>query len=221
MTAKLKVIPGFSIGVRENSAMRMMKLGRPICPNSKIEMELDRNGRLVPKERGPDVQNCQMEGRGWWDLCKERGHNPYFRTMTWYTPEDIIEEDDQGRLIKKGEQLIKHEVVAPNIAQVALALRINNGKGVQDAIEKKGYVRLNDIGYAEVCQFRNCQKPVGKGGSSRIYGNYCGQRHLALIAADAESIMLTQGALLPVDSKRAQRKRNAQLREVLIGAEQV
>jgi hypothetical protein len=214
----LKEIPGFSQGVRVNAAQRMVKLNRPICPNSKIEHEQDRNGRLVPKEKGPDTQNCQLTGGKWWEQCEALGHNPYFQTRVWYTFEDIIEEDDKGRLIKKGEQAIKHEVTAPNIAQVANTIRINNGRGVQDAMEKKGFRRLTEAGYKEVCQFRNCQKLVAPAGISRKYGSYCSLEHLQLIAADAESIMLTQGALLPVDSKRAQQKRAHQLREISVGA---
>lgn len=218
MAKALKKIPGFSQGVRANAAQRMVKLNRPICPNSKQEFERDRDGRLVPKEKGPDTQNCQLAGGRWWEACEEAGHNPYFATRTWYIPEDKLEEIEPGKWVKTGEYFIKHQEVVPNIAQVAINIRINNGRGAEDAIKNKGFRRLRDAGYEEVCQFRNCQKPVSPKGTSRKYGEYCSLEHLQLIAADAESIMLTQGALLPVDSKRAQQKREHQLREISVGA---
>jgi hypothetical protein len=217
--AKLEKIPGFSQGVRVNAAQRMIKLNRPICPNSKVEMEWDRNGKPVTKERGPDIQNCQMgEGR-WWERCEAAGHDPYFQTRKWYTTEDILVPDPnrEGRLLKEGESVIPHESRLPNLAQVAVNLRINNGKGAVEAIQNKGFRRLRDAGYEEVCEFRNCQKSVIPQATSRQYGSYCSKEHLQLIAADAESIMLTQGAVLPVDSKRAQQKRAHQLREISVG----
>lgn len=216
----LQDIPGFSQGVRVNAAQRMMKMNRPICPHSKIQMEFDERGRPVVKE-GPSIQNCQLEGGEWWVRCEERGHDPYFRTRKWYTVQDRLEEselpDGTKALVKTGEFRIPHEAREPNLAQVALNIRINNGRGVEDA-RKKGFRRLEEAGYKDVCQFRNCQKDVTKAGSSRIYGLYCSKEHLRLVAADQESILLTQGALLPVDARTAQRKRERQLREISLGA---
>lgn len=212
-------IPGFSQGVRLNAAQRMIKLNRPICPNSHVEMEWDRNGKPVAKERDPNSQNCQMAGGRWWIDCEAAGHDPYFSTRKWYTTEDIIEADPEreGRFLKTGESLIAHESRLPNLAQVAINIRINNGKGAVEAINNKGFRRLRDAGYEEVCEFRNCQKSVVKTAISRQYGSYCSKEHLQRIAADAESIMLIQGAILPVDSKRAAQKLAHQLREISIG----
>jgi hypothetical protein len=222
--AKLEKIPGFSQGVRVNAAQRMIKLNRPICPNSNIVMEWDRNGKPVAKDLGPEIQNCQMsEDQGpWWEGCEAKGHDPYFTTRKWETKEDILEPELKdgkatGRLLKTGEAIIPHEARVPNLAQVAVNVRINNGRGAVDAVGRKGFRRLRDAGYEEVCEFRNCQKSVVKNAISRQYGSYCSKEHLQLIAADAESIMLTQGAVLPVDSKRAQQKRAHQLREISIG----
>jgi len=66
---ELQKLPGFSQGVRVNSSLRMLKMAAPICPNSKIEMERDRDGRLVPKEQGPDRMNCQLGGGEWWAVA--------------------------------------------------------------------------------------------------------------------------------------------------------
>jgi hypothetical protein len=220
--AKLEKIPGFSQGVRVNAAQRMLKMNRPVCPNSKVEMEWDRNGKPIAKEKGPDTQNCQMAGGRWWEACEAAGHDPYFMTRKWETKEDILEPEVKdgkptGRLLKTGEAIIPHESRLPNLAQVAVSIRINNGRGALDAVNQKGFRSLKAAGFEDVCEFRNCQKPKTAIGTSRQYGGYCSKEHLQLIAADAESIMLTQGSLLPVDAKRAQQKRAAQLREISVG----
>jgi hypothetical protein len=218
---KLEKIPGLSRGVRVNSAQRMVKLNRPICPNSRTEYDIDRTGKVIPKPNPPDRMNCQEEGGEWWVRCEERGHNPYFSTRKWHTTQDKLEEtelpDGTKAFVKTGEYLIPHEEKVPNIAQVAVNLRINSGEGAKRAVRMKGFRRLKDAGYEEVCQFRNCQKEVTKRGTSRKYGAYCSIEHLQLIAADQESIMLTQGAALPVDSQRAEQKRQKQLREIVVG----
>ena len=189
----LKTIPGFSQGVRINSAMRMMKLGAPICPNSKITMLKQPDGTYRPKERGPSDQNCQMEGGQWWLACQERGHNPYFRTVVWYVDEDKYETDKAtGQDVLTGTKRIRHSETFPNIVQVPIARRMHNGQGVVDSMKNKGRVRLSTLGYAEVCQFRNCQKPVDPSAQSMAFGNYCSVEHLSLIAADAQGMFLPQ-----------------------------
>lgn len=215
---ELKVLPGFSQGVRDNAATRMITLARPICPYSKITIELDSNNRPVPI-KAPGPGNCQMEGGEWWVRCQEMGHDPYFTTYTWETSRPIIEQDDEGRMIKTGEEIIYHEEKRLNTAQVAQTLRHNNGMGVQDKMRTAGFRLLRDFGYAEVCQFRNCQKPVTPEGTSRKYGRYCSKEHLALIGAAAEEIMLyskqTPGG---IEGSKALKKRERQLAEVLLGA---
>lgn len=223
---ELKQIPGFSQGVRENSAVRMVKLGRPICPHSKIEMERDSKGVPRPKYDGPNPLNCQSAGGEWWKMCEDLGHNPYFTTTKWYTTQDVIEEkkdaegNGTGVFVKTGEDLIPHEEVRPNIAQVAISIRINSGKGAIIAVQKKGFKRLPDLGYFDVCQFRNCQKPVQRKWKSQKYGAYCSKEHLALIAADAESIALEypHSEFNAEKHVQAKRRRQRQLDEALMGA---
>lgn len=199
------VLPGFSRGVRENAAQRMIKLAVPMCPNSKIEIELAADGKWYPKDKGPSEMNCQKAydeiGLGWIKMCEELGHDPYFSTHTWYVPQDVLEpeldEDGEptGVMFKTGEKYIKHEVRRPNVSQVAISLRINNGRGAVRAVQGKGFKRLSAIGYPEVCQYRNCQKPVTKAGSSRRYGLFCGRKHLSLCAANEMGVMLNQPSL--------------------------
>lgn len=183
---KLATIPGFSQGVRPGAAARMVKLARPICPNSKVEMERTPEGRMVPKREGnPDRQNCQAAGGAWWIACEEKKHDPYFSTRVWYSKSDTYEEVD-GEQVKTGEKTVRHETRYPNIAQVAAHRRVNSGRGAEFAIARKGFKRLKDIGYEEVCQFRNCQKPVT---IRSKFGLYCDREHATLIAADAQGIL--------------------------------
>ena len=196
-TSKLKEIPGFSRKVRLNSATRMIKLAQPICPYSAPrKVTRDTDGRLREEVRQPHEVNCQTAEGEWWVDCAERGHDPYFRTQKWYTTEDKLEPEldadgnETGRLLKTGEVIIPHELRQPNIAQVAISIRINSGRGAQRKIERHGFKRLSEVGYAEVCQFRNCQKLTVPKFTSRKYGAFCSADHQNLSVADAETIML-------------------------------
>jgi hypothetical protein len=210
----LKKMPGFTSGLLADSALRMIKLARPICPNSKIKVELDANGRIIPVDTGADP-NCQRAGGEWWIACETKGHNPYFTTRVWYTKHDKLGQDEDGDTVVVGTKMVKHEEKYPNMSQVAISPRVNSGKGAVDAIAKKGFKRVGDIGYEEVCQMRNCQKPVSPKFKSRQYGDYCSVEHLQLIAADRNGIMLVQtGTGLDTGLEEKTRgERNKQLRE--------
>ena len=187
--ASLLDLPGFSQGVRINSAVRMVKLARPICPNSKLKMVKNEEGKWVRSEVQP--QNCQMAGGEWWKTCEELGHDPYFTNRVWYEPQDIIEEDENGDQIVTGTKRVKHVNRYPNVAQVAVAIRINQGKGARRKIEQAGFKRLPELGYNDVCQFRNCQKPLTPAGRGRAgFGEFCSREHLTLVAANEQSVML-------------------------------
>jgi hypothetical protein len=180
-------VPGFSRGVRDTVGLRMLKMCRPVCPNSKIEMEQDTAGNWRRVEKGPDMQNCQLEGGRWWLACQKRGHDPYWTVTVWYTKKDILADilDDEGN--PTGEKYVKttamipHETRRPNLAQVAVAKNINNGRGPQDAIERKGFKYLGSLGFEECCQFRNCQKEVNPKYVIDGLGRYCSLGHLELV----------------------------------------
>lgn len=213
----LKTIPGYSQGVRVNSAMRMMKLNSPICPNSQKTYTKDAFGNRIEKERGPDEQNCQLAGIGWWLDCEARGHDPYFRNHVWYTTEDIYETDETGRDVLKGQQRIRHEDRAANINQVPLARRMHNGQGVVTSMQKKGRRRLADAGYEECCQFRNCQKSVNPKFHSQAFGDYCSREHLELIASDAKGVLLPQltGQLETGSEEKIAQRRREMMRQAI------
>ena len=207
---ELKKIPGFSQGVRVNAAGRMVKMAVPICPNSKMEFISTPEGRRIPKqETDPHRQNCQKLGHGWWKYCEEQGHDPYFTTKVWYekVPDYGPDPDNPGDTILLKERTVKRETKYPNISQVAAYTHVNGGRGVIFSMERKGFKRLREIGYEEVCQFRNCQKEIKF--TSKV-GQYCSQEHAALVAADAQSLFLLQytgrfeaGAEMEAQQKRA------------------
>ena len=202
----LKKIPGFSQGVRDNSSIRMVKMMQPICPYSQFEVDVTPEGRLVPRrDPSPERQNCQKEGAGWWDNCVERGHDPYFRTRVWYSKKDIfsdqcstcppeptkdhVHDPATTEQVKTDERVIRHEEKKPNVAQVAAHMRVNSARGPRLAYANKGFRMLAEFGYADVCQYRNCQHKVKVKSS---YGLYCSKKHAALCAADGIGMPITQ-----------------------------
>ena len=211
-TGTLKKIPGFSQGVRTNSSLRMMKLAAPVCPNSRRVRQSDGTFAEVG-------QNCQLAGGKWWEYCEEQGHDPYFRTHVWYeTVDDWDEETGEMR----GSKRIRHQDRYPNVVQVAVNRRINNGRGVVDSMTKKGRKRLADIGYEEVCQYRNCQKPIAV--KSKAFGGYCSTEHLALVGADDQEMALPQiegvaTTFLVGGGNKAAQDRRRMLREAVSFAE--
>jgi hypothetical protein len=182
-------------------------------------MVKDSEGKWVASEEQPE--NCQLSDVfGWWDRCLEKGHNPYWTVRTWYEPVDIIEEDEDGAQYVTGQKRIKHTVTRPNIAQVAVHIRVNSGQGAVNKIRNYGFKRLSEIGFNEVCQFRNCQKALDPKYSGRNFGSYCSFDHLSLIAADTEGIMLHYPNQLinGGEYEKIRKARTKQLREAVAGA---
>ena len=216
----LKKLPGFSVGVRENAAVRMITLAQPICPNSQVEMMTTPEGRVVPsRSNNPGRQNCQKLGHGWWKECEARGHNPYFSERVWYEQYEDVDPETQEILAKRRKhsgnpcKACGQSHLYPNVAQVAANPRINGGQGPRFKVEHHGFKRLSEIGYEEVCEYRNCQKAIKV--TSRV-GNYCGRLHAALVGADIQEEFLHQIKDQFVggpDAGKLQRRRQKQLIE--------
>lgn len=214
---ELKKIPGNNSGVRVNAQLRMKKLGQPICPFSKIEMERDYKGDWVPKKgpKDPGRENCQLAGGTWWKDCVAKGHDPYNREVTWYVTEDVYD-TETGELT--GTKKFRRSVRLPNIKAVAISPRINSGLGVRKAKQQKGCVELPEIGYREACQYRGCHNDVNPNCKSIKYGDYCCTEELALVAADQQGIALFRPNLAlngPIDEPKFVRERQKQLREAV------
>ena len=187
MAKELKEMPGWSQGVRENAAIRMVKMIRPICPHSQKEYYETPEGKVLERRNPGQEPNCQSRGGAWWEYCEAQGHNPYFRSRKWY--EKIEVSNGDGTVDFK---TVKHEGspcstcsgdhLIPNVKQISAHIRINSGRGPDVRHRAYGYRYLPEMGYAEVCEFRNCQKPVKVEG---LYGKYCSTNHAALCATDA------------------------------------
>jgi hypothetical protein len=211
--AEKKKIPGFSQGVRKNSAVRMVNLVAPVCPNSQRRRKSDGTFEEVG-------QNCQLSGHGWWVMCEKLGHDPYFSNHKTYETIDVTDEEGYVVGTKKRPVLNRR----PNIVQVPVGVRYHSGQGAVNSIRNKGRKRLGDLGYEEVCQFRNCQKEVDKKHISKAFGSYCSREHLALVCADQKSIALTQvdgdvASLLGGIESQARQNRQSQLRQALADVE--
>lgn len=190
-TAKqvLEKLPGFSMGVRAGAALRDVTLGTPICPNSQIRGKMV-NGNYEAPDIGPGMENCQLKGGEWWGYCTEQGHDPYFRTVRLYKTVDIEETDPEtGEIFVVGTKKKVREVRTVNATQVSPSIMHNSGVGIRRKINFKGYRRLKDLGFEEVCQYRGCQKqPMYR---SEGLGDYCSLEHLNLVAAREEGEYLT------------------------------
>ena len=186
---KGKTIPGFSQGVRENSAIRMKKMVQPICPHSQTKYDTTPEGKLVPRRDAGQQPNCQIRGGQWWKECETLGHDPYNRTRIWYSKEDQFDTDSTGEQVQTGVRTVRHEDKIPNIAQVAAHIRVNSARGPELKKQNAGFRDLVEMGFDPVCEMRNCQKPVE---FTSNYGEYCSRNHAALCAADGLGKYVTQ-----------------------------
>ena len=158
----LKELP-FSRGpVVERAATRMVKVMRPL------------HG---------DCQHEFKNGRGWWKICDQRGHDPYFRSRETIKKVAIKEKGEDGRTRVTGYEEIVEGETRPNIKAVPMNIRINSAQSLQKGIVNRGYRPVTDFGYKPLCEMRNCEAP---GKVDTRYGRYCTERHARLVAANEE-----------------------------------
>lgn len=215
-TNKQKKLRGFSRGVSDNRSVRMVTMAAPICPNSVVQMEI-RDGKPTPKPQDPAKPNCQAKawekiGYPWWEDCEKAGHDPYYTTK-FYTVSEPVWKEVNGEPVLDGMKTVWKADKYLNTVQVAQGIRHNSAKGVRRARKVKGRKFLSEVGHVEVCQYRNCQEPVDFHFRSKRFGDYCGQRHYQLAAANEKGELLHQnntGLLLGIESQIAS-KREEQL----------
>jgi hypothetical protein len=213
MAKELKEIPGWSQGVRDNAAIRMVKMIRPVCLHSQKEYEQTPEGRIIERRTPGQEPNCQTRGGAWWETCEALGHNPYYRKRVWYSKQDVFETDAAtGEQVKTGDRVVRHEDEIPNIKQVPAHVRVNSGRGPQFRHDNRGYRYLPEMGFAEVCEMRNCQKPVKV---ESLYGKYCSSNHAALCGADAlgTNLQYIHGEFEQGKEVDLRMRRNRELRE--------
>lgn len=215
MPSKVEELPGFSQGVRAGAALRDVTVGVPICPNSQLRGKLV-NGNYEPPDIGPEDTNCQLDEGEWWVKCKEKGHDPYFRTQAVYRTIDVEEVGEDGVTYVVGAKKKKTLTRVVNATQVSPDIMHNSGQGLARKMRVKGFMRLKDLGFAEVCQFRGCQKPPAYRADG--VGDYCSTEHLNLIAARNEGEFLTQTNVQGLNQgyeQQSEKKRRKQLAETM------
>src|SRR5581483_8613737 len=176
MTKTKEQLPPRQVRVREASNVRRILMAQPVCP-----VVDDPNDPAYTGET-----NCQREfggAPGWWTRCEERGHDPYYTIQRVTKTEDVVDED--GMVTGQRKRVV--ETRRLNLASVAYSTRINSGRGPAVAREFKGFRTLEEMGYAPVCEFRNCELPVK---IRTRYGNYCSDRHARLVGAGVEGMLL-------------------------------
>ena len=148
--------------------------------------------------------------------CEALGHNPYFREVPVYRTVDIEEVGEDGEVYVVGTKRKKTTIRVVNATQVSPDIMHNSGMGLARKMRYRGYKRLKDLGFEEVCQYRGCQKPCLY--RSTAYGDYCSLEHLNLVAArDAGeylTLLDTQGLNAGYEAKSVQ-KRRKQLQETM------
>lgn len=181
---KMESLPQRQQGVRETANLRMKLMAAPYCP---VVDDPDKPGYT-------GEPNCQTEmnsAPGWWKICEERGHEPYFRIRKRIVKEPVKDNPDDPELIT-GYREKEREERKLNVVRVAISTRFHSGRGEAISMGLKGRKTLTDMGYKEKCEFRNCELDAKL---KSKYGNFCGARHARLIGADVEVTFLTVNKL--------------------------
>ena len=173
---KKESLPDRQQGVRETSSVRRKVMAAPRCP--KVD---------DPEKKGYDGEpNCQNETQsapGWWKLCEERGHDPYYSVDRKITKEPIVGED--GIITAYREKVIEKRRL--NTVTVPIGTRFHSGRGEQITRGLKGRRSLTEMGFKEKCEYRNCELDAKL---NTKYGEFCGERHARLIGGDVEGMLL-------------------------------
>jgi len=144
-----------------------------------------RNLRTV-KLLQPACEECQkVPVSKWWEHCP---HEPYVESQEVEVQTRVVETREDGRKVVTGTTVEIVLTETPRTTQVPLTLRVNSGRGVEQAFAR-GCITPESMGYAPMCQYYNCWKPVNAKFRT-TFGDYCGDEHARLIAADEDQITL-------------------------------
>lgn len=151
--------------------------------DAKVYVKTSSGGLNRPQRMVKMVQaRCRIcnEGghgkRGWWEKCP---HDPYFRLEA--LPRDPLadlEEQEDGTFVEKADKGPDKYIRVPNMKQIPLEEKSASGKMVQIQLER-GSKFPEDLGYAPICEFRNCWEPNPKWHTRR--GNYHTRDEAAII----------------------------------------
>lgn len=145
----------------------------------------------------PSCEEHQRPGNKWVAQCQAAGHNPFIHEYEKVIEEPIYEIDEDGDKVLVGTKTKVKVFSEYNITQVPLDEGINSGQGPRFYI-RKGFVYLEDIGIAPMCQMNNCWRKVEVRGP---YGDYCSIEHARLCAAAQDRVPLEI-----IDNKKRRRQ---------------
>lgn len=173
MVAKkdLKVIPWERQGIRLATGGRTIKMLQPVCPNAAV---------------GDGCEN--KEYGAWWVACEQNGHNPYFQIEEVKHQTPIVSESESGRKLVTGHQEEVELIETVRTNQVALYERVNSKQGVEDKRFFHGWKMPEDMGYAPMCEFRNCFAPFPE--VKTRYGAFCSEEQARMVIADERHVVL-------------------------------
>lgn len=167
----LKVIPWERTGVRLATGGRTIKMIQPVCPNAAV------GAGCADKEYG-----------AWWVKCEEAGHNPYYQVEEVKTQIPIISESESGRKLVTGHEEEIELVESVRTNQVAYYNRVNSKQGVEQKRFFHGWKLPEEMGYAPMCEFRNCYAAFPE--VKTRYGNYCNEEEARMVIADERHVVL-------------------------------
>lgn len=179
--AELRRFPGRK-NSRKTTGHRRIKMVRPVCDAAKMS--------ALGLPEGDACQDQAKAEPGWWLRCE---HNPYFsltrrveQVPTFGAP------NERGERTITGYDNREVFVEAPNLTQVSLTPRHNNGGGPGEAQAFKGYKFPQEVGLAPYCQFMDCWSHDIKF-TTRV-GDFCEAWQAQLVAADVQGTVLEAGA---------------------------
>jgi hypothetical protein len=212
-----KLLPGFnSQGRWPDFGMKDTILAQPICPKSQIRGKMVQ-GHYEPPEIGPEDFNCQLGGGMWWRECEARGHDPYFTNRQRIVTRTTFKLDDEGDKIPVEKRVLVEDKML-NVTSISSATRLGSGQSVRWKKRYFGFKNVSDFGYAETCQISRCQNQIKV--VSKLYGGFCSQEHLQLVAVEENEIVLIRADhKYAVDadgsSTKARRRRKRQMRNAV------
>lgn len=175
----LEIIPWERVGVQLANPARTIKMLRPVCPET---INLDTG------TASPGCETKEKDFGAWWIKCEEKGHNPYVQAFERPVRTPVIEEQENGRKLIVGytEEIELKE--SPRTTQVPLGTRFNSGSLLEEKKFFHGYKYPEELGYAPMCEFRNCFAPNPE--VKTRYGAYCREEEARMVTADQRHVVL-------------------------------
>lgn len=122
---------------------------------------------------------------GWEKTCE---HEPYWSLQPKVIKTPKYETDEDGDLVLVDTEIRTKMVKIPNIAEIVISPRHNDGRGVEKQ-KAKGFIPVTSGGVAPMCDMYGCGRAWPAIRTN--YGDYCSELHAKLCVADALEIKFT------------------------------